>query len=454
MFTKLLIANRGEIARRIIKTCKKLNVHTVAVYSEVDQHMPFVKEADEAFLLGEAKPQESYNNIDKLIAIAKTAGCEAIHPGYGFLSENAAFAARCKEEGIVFIGPSVDVIAKMGDKIEARKLMEKAGLPLVPGISFPLVDVEQAIEEALKIGFPIMLKASAGGGGIGMGAVKNEEELRKAFEGHKRRAATFFNNDDMFLEKLIINPRHIEIQVLADRYGNCIYLWERECSIQRRNQKVIEEAPSPFISPEKRREMGEAAVAAAKAIGYENAGTFEFIVDENQNYYFLEMNTRLQVEHPVTETITGIDLVEQQLLVAYGETLALVQDEIALKGHAIEARIYSEDPKTFYPSPGKITKLQLPNEHYVRHDIGIEEGGIISPFYDAMFAKIIVTGDTREECIQRMLKVVDEYKVEGIKTNLSMIKAVIDHPAFKNGETTTAFVERYYLNKEGSMNNG
>ncbi|MEH6942825.1 acetyl-CoA carboxylase biotin carboxylase subunit [Bacillus sp. JJ722] len=446
MFSKILISNRGEIASRIIRTCKRLGIQSVAVYSEADREAPFVGAADESYLLGSPRPQDSYNNIEKILEIAKESGCEAIHPGYGFLSENTLFAKRCREDGIAFIGPSVDVIEKMGKKIESRRTMVAAGLPVVPGISFPLKDVEDAVFHAEKIGYPIMLKASAGGGGIGMGAVRNEDELRKTFEGHQKRAATFFNNDEMYLEKLIENPRHIEIQVLADHHGRTVYLWERECSIQRRNQKVIEEAPSPFLSEAKRVEMGRAAVQAASAIGYENAGTIEFIVDEQQNYYFLEMNTRLQVEHPITEEITGIDLVEQQIRIASGEKLSFSQDDIALKGHAIEVRVYAEDPNTFFPSPGKIVAFQLPQGENVRNDVGVQEGSSITPFYDGMFAKLIVKAESRSQCIEQLLQAIDQYKVEGIKTNLPMIQRIVSHEQFRNGNTTTAFVENHYLN--------
>lgn len=450
MFKKILIANRGEIAVRIIRTCKKMNIMTVAVYSEADHLAPFVKEADEAYLLGGPRPQDSYNNIEKIIEIAKLAQCEAIHPGYGFVSENAKFAERCLEESIIFIGPKPEVIEKMGSKIQARKTMKEASLPLVPGISFPLKDVEEAAIEADKIGYPIMLKASAGGGGIGMGAVHNENELRKAFAGHQKRAETFFNNNEMFLEKLIENPRHIEIQVLADHYGQAVYLGERECSIQRRNQKVIEEAPSPIVDEETRRAMGSAAVKAALAIGYENAGTFEFIMDEAKNYYFLEMNTRLQVEHPITEEITGLDIVEQQIKIASGEKLGFLQDDVTLQGHAIEARLYAEDPKTFFPTPGKITVIELPNEPYIRHDIGVKAGSTITPFYDGMFAKLIVTGKNRSECIEHLQFALEHYRVEGIKTNIPMVQAVVQHEEFLKGNTSTGFVNQFYLNKEGS----
>ena len=358
MFNKILIANRGEIAARIIRTCKKMGIKTVAIYSEADLNSPHVKMADESYLIGPSRVNESYLKMEKIIEVALETNVDAIHPGYGLLSENTEFAKRCMENKIVFIGPSPATISQMGSKIEARKLMSQASIPIVPGTDAPLADVEEAVREANNIGYPIMLKASAGGGGIGMQRVDDEEALRKAFQGNQKRAKDFFGDGAMFLEKLILNPRHIEIQLLADKVGNTIYLGERECSIQRRHQKVVEEAPSPFIDETTREEMGRAAVHAAIAIGYENAGTVEFIMDENKNFYFLEVNTRLQVEHPVTEEITGLDLVEQQIRIAYGETLSISQEDVQLNGHAIEVRIYAEDPNTFYPSPGTITSLK------------------------------------------------------------------------------------------------
>jgi acetyl-CoA carboxylase, biotin carboxylase subunit len=443
MFSKVLIANRGEIAVRVIRTCKKLGIQTVAVYSEADADSLHVQWADEAYLIGKPRVSESYLNIEKIIEVAKMTKAEAIHPGYGLLSENPEFARRCEEEGIVFIGPKADVIAKMGSKIEARKTMAEAGVPIVPGISFPLKDVDEAAKTAEKIGYPIMLKASAGGGGIGMQIVRNEEELRKAFEGNQKRAASFFGDGAMYLEKYIANPRHIEIQLLADEHGNCIYLWERECSIQRRHQKVIEEAPSPFLDEETRRKMGETAVKAAKHIGYTNAGTIEFLVDEQKNFYFLEMNTRLQVEHPVTEEITGLDLVEEQLRIAAGEMIRYKQDDIRRDGHAIEVRIYAEDPKTFFPSPGKITVFQTPEGDDVRNETAVKSGITITPFYDPMIAKLITKGKHRQEAIERMVEALNNYQIEGIKTNIPMLKDVLSHPAFQAGETTTNFVEKY-----------
>lgn len=448
MFNKILIANRGEIAARVIRTCKKMGITSVAVYSEADKEAPFVSMADEAYLLGGPRVNESYLNVEKIIEIAKGARCDAIHPGYGFLSENADFADRCKKECIVFIGPDSDVIRKMGNKVEARKTMEAAGLPLVPGLSRPLADHHEAILEAERIGYPIMLKAASGGGGIGMQAVNTTEELIKAYEGNQKRAQMFFGNGDMFIEKLIEKPRHIEIQILADNAGNAVYLWERECSIQRRHQKVIEEAPSPFLDEATRKRMGEAAVKAAAEIGYSNAGTLEFLVDKDKNFFFLEMNTRLQVEHPVTEEITGLDLVELQILIASGVGLSLTQEDIKRSGHAIEARIYAEDPITFYPSPGKITALRLPDGEGVRHELAVNDRTMVTPFYDPMIAKLVVKGSTRSEAINRMQAALTAYKVEGIKTNIPMLTEIISYKEFKQGATTTDFIEKHYKKRQ------
>ncbi|WP_028400266.1 acetyl-CoA carboxylase biotin carboxylase subunit [Ectobacillus panaciterrae] len=445
MFSKILIANRGEIAVRIIKTCKRLGISTAAVYSEADAQSLHVKLADEAYLVGGPRVHESYLNLEKIMEIAKETKADAIHPGYGLLSENPSFAKRCAEEGIVFIGPSADVISKMGSKIESRKTMIEAGVPVVPGISTSIPTVEEAKEIANTIGYPLMLKASAGGGGIGMQTIETEQTLVQAFESNQTRAKNFFGNGEMYMEKLITNAHHIEIQVLADSFGNTVYAWERECSIQRRNQKVIEEAPSPFLDEETRHAMGQVAVKAAKALGYENAGTIEFLVDENKNFYFLEMNTRLQVEHPVTEEITGLDLVEQQLRIAAGETLTFTQEEIARNGHAIEARIYAEDPKTFFPSPGKITELQLPSE--VRIDHFLEAGVTITPFYDPMIAKVIAHGATREEAIGNLHAALGEMKVTGIKTNIPMLMQVLEDDTFKSGVYTTSFVSNQLVKK-------
>ncbi|WP_020061310.1 acetyl-CoA carboxylase biotin carboxylase subunit [Bacillus sp. 123MFChir2] len=445
MFRKILIANRGEIAVRIIKTCEKLGIQTVAIYSEADESALHVKMASEAYPVGGPRVQDSYLNLEKIIEIAKETKAEAIHPGYGLLSENTTFAARCEEEGIVFIGPSKDVIAKMGSKIESRKAMLAAEVPIVPGISSSIPTVEEAKEIAGQIGYPLMLKASAGGGGIGMQVIETEQALTQAFESNQTRAKNFFGNGEMYMERLITNAHHIEIQVLADKQGNTVYLWERECSVQRRNQKVIEEAPSPFLDEATRKAMGEVAVKAAKALGYTNAGTIEFLVDDEKNFYFLEMNTRLQVEHPVTEEITGLDLVEQQLRIASGETLSFTQNEVKRSGHAIEARIYAEDPKTFFPSPGKITSLSLPTS--VRIDHFLEDGVAITPFYDPMIAKVIAHGETREEAIQKLQAALGKLKVEGIKTNTPMLLQVLEDEVFQSGIYTTSFVTKQLVKK-------
>lgn len=443
MFKKVLIANRGEIAVRVIRTCKKIGIKTVAIYSEADAEALHVKLADESFLVGKPRVSESYLNVDKIIEIAKLTESDAIHPGYGLLSENATFAKMCEQAGITFIGPSPDVISKMGSKIESRKAMEAAGVPVVPGITYPLAGSAEAIKIANQIGYPIMLKASAGGGGIGMQIVRNDLELQKAFEGNQKRATDFFGDGAMYIEKYVESPRHIEIQILADNNGNTIYLWERECSVQRRHQKVVEEAPSYFLDNETRAKMGAAAVKAAKSIGYSNVGTIEFLVDSEKNFYFLEMNTRLQVEHPVTEEITGLDLVEEQLKIANGEMLRWKQEDIRCEGHAIEVRIYAEDPKTFFPSPGKITKLNIPSGENIRHELAVNEQSIVTPYYDPMIAKLIVKNRNREGAIQHLLEALKEYEIEGIKTNIPMLQEVIAHEAFKSGNTTTSFVEKY-----------
>ncbi|WP_100398171.1 acetyl-CoA carboxylase biotin carboxylase subunit [Bacillus sp. FJAT-44742] len=441
MFKKVLIANRGEIACRVIRTCRNLGIKTVAVYSEADKSALHAGMADESHFIGPPKVNESYLNIDAILQAAKDSGVDAIHPGYGLLSENGDFARKCEAEGITFIGPTPEVMEKMGSKIEARLEMEKAGVPVVPGVSSPIENVDEAAETAERIGYPVMLKASAGGGGIGMQRAETKEELRKIYEGNQKRAISFFGNGAMYLEKVVQNPRHIEIQVFADKHGNCVHLGERDCSVQRRNQKVVEESPSPFVSDSLRKEMGETAVKAAKALGYQNAGTIEFLVDEEKNFYFLEMNTRLQVEHPVTEEVTGTDLVEWQLAVAAGQPLPLTQQEISLSGHAIEVRIYAEDPKTFFPSPGTITVFEMPSGKAVRHECGVSEGSVVTPFYDPMLAKLIVTGTNREEAIEQLQKALENYRIEGIKTNISMLLEVVKHPSFIKGEATTAFIQ-------------
>lgn len=445
MFNKVLIANRGEIARRIIRTCRRLNIHTVAIYSEADAESLHVKDADEAYCVGKPPVAQSYLNIERILEIALENGVEAVHPGYGLLSENAEFAKRCEEEGLIFIGPSADVIASMGSKLEARKTMKAAGVPIVEGVETPVKDAEEATEIAERLGYPIMLKASAGGGGIGMQLVENTEELAKAFEGNQKRAQSFFGDGTMYMERFIANPHHVEVQIIADHQGNVVPLFERECSIQRRNQKVVEEAPSPFISQETRDKMLEASVKAAKHIGYVNAGTIEYLVDEDQNFYFLEMNTRLQVEHPVTEEITKLDLVEEQLKIAAQQPLSYTKESITKQGHAIEVRIYAENPSTFFPSPGTITALELPTGEGVRHECGVETGSAVTPFYDPMISKLVVWGETRDIACERLIQALKAYKVEGIQTNIPMLLKTVTHEQFLKGYTTTKFVEQFYL---------
>ncbi len=445
MFKKVLIANRGEIARRIIRTCKRLNIQTVAVYSEADAGSLHVKDADEAYCVGKPPVAQSYLNIDRILEIAQESSADAVHPGYGLLSENADFAKRCTEAGLTFIGPSADVIASMGSKLEARKTMKAAGVPIVEGVETPVANVEEAIAIAARLGYPVMLKASAGGGGIGMQLVENSEELAKAFEGNQKRAQSFFGDGTMYMERFIANPHHVEVQIIADHHGNVVPLFERECSIQRRNQKVVEEAPSPFISSETRERMLEASVKAAKHIGYVNAGTIEYLVDANQQFYFLEMNTRLQVEHPVTEEITKLDLVEEQLKIAAKQPLTFTRESIRKEGHAIEVRIYAENPTTFFPSPGIITALELPKGEGIRHECSVEADSTVTPFYDPMISKLIVWGNTRAIACERLIQALQAYKVEGIQTNIPMLLKTVTHEQFLKGNTTTKFVDEYYL---------
>lgn len=441
-FKRVLIANRGEIARRIIKTCKKLGIETVAVYSDADKEAPFVKEADQAVNIGPPQAKDSYLRVDKIIQAAKETESDAIHPGYGFLSENPAFAKKCRDEQITFIGPSSDVIELMGDKIQARKKMEEAGVPIVPGWNGKLESVEHAVSVATELGYPLMLKASAGGGGIGMELVNDEAGLRKVFPSVAKKAESFFGNSTLFLEKWIENPRHIEVQVVCDHHGNAVHLYERECSIQRRNQKIVEEAPSPSLTEDLRQKLCETAIQGARNIQYKNVGTMEFIFDGDQNFYFLEMNTRLQVEHPVTEEITGLDLVELQLKIAANEVLDLTQEDIKIKGHAIEKRLYAEDPITFFPSPGKLEKLSFPSGN-VRLDFAVEEGNMVTPFYDPMIGKIITFGNNRKEAIAKMNDVLLKSEVQGIKTNLPLLKEIVHNEQFKAGKYTTKFIENH-----------
>lgn len=441
---KILIANRGEIASRIIKTCKQLNIQTVAVYSDADQDMPFVKEADVAFRIGESQVNRSYLVVDNILDVAKKEKVDGIHPGYGLLSENADFAKRVTEEGITFIGPDHDIIEKMGDKVEARRVMQGASVPVVPGSDGGVATIEAAKEVANDIGYPVMLKASGGGGGIGMIRCENEQALVQSFDSTKNRAKAYFGKEEVFLEKCIENARHVEVQIFGDHHGNLVHLFERNCSVQRRNQKVIEESPSPGLSQETKEKMFTAAIKAGKAVNYTNAGTVEFIVDEEENFYFLEMNTRLQVEHPVTETITGLDLVKWQLLVASGEPLPLCrQEEIQNTGHAIEFRVYAEDPKTFYPSPGKLTELEWGQGEGVRIDSGYEKGNNVTPFYDPMISKCIIQGNDRQNALDKAKLFFAGVTVEGVKTNVSLFRDILEDNGFKDGSYTTKWLQDF-----------
>lgn len=442
MIKKVLIANRGEIAARIMKTCRKMGIKTVAVYSDADATALHTGMADEAYNIGPPPVAQSYLNINRIIEIAGETGTDAIHPGYGLLSENPQFARRCEQAGIIFIGPDPEVIEKMGGKIQAREIMRAAGVPVVPGYEESITDVEEAKVSAARLGYPVMIKASAGGGGIGMQIVYSDNELAEAMNMCQGRAKAYFGDGSVYMEKYIANPRHIEVQVLADKYGNVIHLFERECSIQRRHQKVIEEAPSVFVHPELRQRLGEVAVRAASAINYSNAGTVEFLMDQDKNFYFLEMNTRLQVEHPITEIITGFDLVEEQILIAAGKRLTGECGKREISGHAIECRIYAEDPLTFLPAPGKITGLQLPAGDNVRNDCGVCVGYNVTPYYDPMLGKLITWGATRDEAIVRMLKALKDFQIDGLKVNIPALIDILSHPEFKAGNIHTNFIEQ------------
>ncbi len=444
MFNKILIANRGEIACRVIKTARRLGIKTVAVYSEADAGARHVRLADEAVFIGPAAARESYLVIDKIIAAAKQTGAQAIHPGYGFLSENEDFCHACDEAGIVFIGPPVSAIHAMGSKSEAKKLMEKAGVPLTPGYHGDHQEPGFLNVQADAIGYPVLIKAAAGGGGKGMRLVEKSEDFLDALASCKREAASSFGSDHVLVEKYLTRPRHIEIQVFGDTFGNVVYLFERDCSVQRRHQKVLEEAPAPGMTLARRAAMGKAAVDAAKAVGYVGAGTVEFIANQDGTFYFMEMNTRLQVEHPVTEMITGLDLVEWQLRVASGEPLPLAQEQLAINGHALEARIYAEDPaKGFLPSTGKLMHLATPEEGmHVRVDTGVEEGDEISPFYDPMIAKLIVWDVNRDRALARMLQALAEYRVVGVANNIEFLSRLTACPAFANADLDTGLIER------------
>ncbi len=450
MFKKILVANRGEIACRVIRACREMRIATVAVYSDVDKDALHVRMADEAYNIGPAPSNESYLRGEKIIEAAKKAGAEAIHPGYGFLSENADFVRQVTKSGITFIGPPPEVIEGMGGKMSARRIAIKAGVPVVPGTTEPLRSYEEAKETADEFGYPVMLKASAGGGGKGMRLVTEEKELRSALEAAQSEALTSFGDDAVYVEKAIVAPRHIEIQVFSDKHGSHVHLGERECSIQRRHQKVIEEAPSPINSAKLRAEMGACAVKVAKAVGYVGAGTVEFLVsDLDRSFYFLEMNTRLQVEHPVTELVTGIDLVREQICVAWGEKLSFTQEDIVLKGHAIECRVYAEDPDNdFLPSPGKITRLRLPHGPGVRDDGGVYEGGEVTIYYDPMISKFAVFGKDRAEAIDRMRRALAEYEVGGIKTTLPFFREIMEDQEFIDGKLDTGFISRFFERRD------
>ncbi len=446
MFDKILIANRGEIACRVIRTARRMNIRTVAVYSEADKEALHVKQADEAVGIGPALATESYLAIDRIIEACKETGAQAVHPGYGFLAENPAFAAALSDHGIVFIGPTVEALTTMGDKLASKKLAMESGVRTVPGQADVISDGEQAVTAAREIGYPVMLKAAAGGGGKGMRIAWNDEECRAGYERATSEARSSFGDGRVFVEKYIPEPRHIEIQVMADRHSGVIHLGERECSLQRRHQKVIEESPSPLVDEAVRLEMGEKAVALARAAGYESAGTVEFMVDTDRSYYFLEMNTRLQVEHPVTELVTGLDLVELMIRVAAGEPLPLRQDDVTMSGWAIEARVYAEDPfRDFLPSAGRLVRYLPPTEsESVRIDTGVCEGGEVSLYYDPLMAKVITRGVTRAEAIQHMRTALSEFYIKGVSHNLSFLSALVAHPRFAEGRLSTAFVAEEY----------
>lgn len=454
MFRKVLIANRGEIAVRVIRACRELGIATAAVYSEADQDSLHVKLADEAYCIGPAPSRDSYLNMTNLMSTATLIGADAVHPGYGFLAENADFAELCAACGITFIGPYPDAISKMGDKTTARETMKKAGVPVVPGTEGVIEDLDAALKTAATIGYPVMVKATAGGGGKGMRVVHSEDELRRTIRMAQQEAEANFGNPGVYLEKFISRPRHVEIQILADQHGNVIHLGERDCSIQRRYQKLIEEAPSPALNPELRERMGKAAVAAARAVGYSGAGTVEFLLDQDGNFYFMEMNTRIQVEHPVTEWITGVDLVKEQIRVAAGEPLSIRQEDVKLEGWSIECRINAEDPdRNFMPSPGTIQFYLPPGGNGVRIDSAAYGGYRIPPYYDSMIAKLITWGKDRDEAIRRMVRALNEFAIEGVKTTIPFHLKVLNHPQFVEGDVHIQFLETTNLDEERTREN-
>ena len=445
MINKVLIANRGEIAVRVIRACKEMNIKTVAIYSEVDKDALHVRLADEAVCVGPAKSADSYLNVKNILEAACLTGADSIHPGFGFLAENARFAKMCEECNLKFIGPSYETIELMGNKINSKKLMRENNVPVIEGSKDKLNSYKEAEKLADTIGYPVILKASAGGGGKGIRIVFKKEDLKDMLSLVKQESKNAFGDDTIYMEKYVQNPRHVEIQILSDMYNNCVYLGERDCSVQRNNQKILEESPSTILNNATRKAMGEAAVRAAKAANYEGAGTVEFLVDSENNYYFMEMNTRIQVEHPVTEMMTGIDIVKQQLKIASGKRLDLVQDKINPRGHSIECRINAENPyKNFMPSPGKITKLVLPGGNETRVDTAVYEGYTIPPYYDSMIAKIIVHARTRNEAILKMKRALDECIIEGIDTNIEFLKAILSNEKFKSGEFTTAIIKEEF----------
>lgn len=446
MFQKILIANRGEIAVRIIRACRELGIETVAVYAQGEEEALHVQLAEEAICIGPPRPRDSYLNMTQIISAAVLTGCQAIHPGYGFLSENSAFAQMCQDCNITWIGPDAAMIEAMGNKSQARKTMMAAGVPVVPGSSALLTSLEEAKALAQEIGYPVLIKASAGGGGRGMRIIQQESELENALAAARSEAKAAFGDEGLYMEKLILGPRHIEFQILADHYGNTLYLGERDCSLQRRNQKVLEESPSPALSQGFREAMGAVAVKAAKAVGYKNAGTVEFLLDKDGNYYFIEMNTRIQVEHPVTEMVTGIDLIKAQIAIAAGEPLTLKQEDVTIAGHSIECRINAENPaKGFRPSPGKIEMLHLPGGPGVRLDLGIYQGITVSPLYDPMIGKVIVHGKDRKEAIDKMKRALGELIIEGIDTNIDFQYQIMEHPQFVAGNFDTGFIEKVLM---------
>ena len=444
MFKKILVANRGEIAVRVIRACREMGIQTVAIYSDADRGALHVRMADEAYPIGPSPSRESYLVIEKIIDVAKRAKADALHPGYGFLAENVAFARACENAGITFIGPSPESIALMGSKVESRRAVAKYGVEMVPGTLDPIASDEEARKIASLVGYPIMLKASAGGGGKGLRSVQSEDELESALRNTRSEALSAFGDAAIYIEKFVDRPRHVEIQVVADRQGNAVYVGERECTIQRRHQKVIEECPSPIMDADLRRRMGEAALKVGRAAGYYNAGTVEFLVDPNRGFYFLEMNTRLQVEHPVTEMVTGLDLVQWQIRIAAGENLGLRQEDVVMRGAAVECRVYAEDPSNnFFPSPGKIATLRTPAGPGIRDDGGVYQGWTVPIDYDPLISKLVAWGATRDEAIGRMKRALGEYHIEGIKTNISFFLEVLDHPDFRRGVFDTGFIDRW-----------